>query len=100
MDRILVVFVWTLIVFVSYSSAITLKELKKYQTEVKNACFPEACENESQMMQPSAEEVEKRLGVTGLCRSGGTTMCSTKKINNVRGLNLGSIAKSQLSVLS
>ena len=78
MKRILVAVVWILMVFASYSSAITFKELKKYQAEVKNACFPEACESERQMMQPSTEEVEKKLGVRGTCRSGGTAMCSTK----------------------
>ncbi len=30
------------------------------------------------MMQPSADEVEKKLGVKGTCRSGGTAKCSTK----------------------
>lgn len=79
MKRILVAVIWTLMFFASYSMAITLKELKKYQTDVKNACPPEAWENENQMMRPSAEEVEKKLGVKGLCRVGGTAMCSTKK---------------------
>ena len=65
MKRTLIAVVWILIVFASYSSAITLKELKKYQTEVKSACFPEACESEHQMMQPSTEEIEKKLGVKG-----------------------------------
>ena len=79
MNRISVAIVCTLILFIGQSSAISLKELNKYQTAIKNACFPEACENESQMMQPSAEEVEKKIGVKGLCRAGGTAMCSTKK---------------------
>lgn len=61
MKRILVSVVWSLMFYVAYSFAITLKDLKKYQAEIKNACFPEACENEGQMMQPSVEEVEKKL---------------------------------------
>ena len=79
MKKNMVAILWVLMLFTAYSSAITLKELKKYQAEVKSACFPEACEDESQQMQPSADDVEKTLGVKGLCRSGGTAMCSTKR---------------------
>lgn len=78
MNRISVAVACTLIFFIGQSLAVSLKELKKYQTEIKKACFPEACENESQMVQPSADEIEKKIGVQGACRSGGTAMCSTK----------------------
>jgi hypothetical protein len=54
--------VCALIFFMSQSWAVSLKELKKYQVEIKKACFPEACEDESQMKRPSAKEVEKVNG--------------------------------------
>ena len=78
MNRMSVAIICALIFFIGQSWAVSLKELKKYQIEIKNACFPEACMDKSQMMQPSTEEVEQKLGVKGVCRSGGTAMCSTK----------------------
>ena len=79
MNRMSVSVVCALMFFWGQSWSVSLKELKNYQAEIKKACFPEACEDESQMMQPSADEVEKKLGVKGTCRSGGTAKCSTKK---------------------
>ena len=80
MKRIPFTVVLILMFFAAYSSAITLKELKKYQAAIKNACPPEAgCEDETQMQQPSESEVEENLGVKGLCRYGGPGVCSTKK---------------------
>ncbi len=71
MNRISAGIVCALMLFMGQSAAVSLKELKKFQTEIKNACFPNACEDERQMMQPSADEIEKKLGVKGMCRNGG-----------------------------
>ena len=50
MKRIPFTVILILMFFAAYSSAITLKELKKYQAAIKNACPPEAgCEDETQM---------------------------------------------------
>lgn len=89
MNRFLVTVIWSLMLLAAYSSAITLKDLKKYQNDIINACFPEACENEGQMMQPSVDEVEKKLGVKGHCRAGGTAMCSTKKDKQCKKSDFG-----------
>ena len=78
MKKNLFLFVLGLMILSSYSSAVSMKDLKKFQVNLKNACPPEAGCDENGMEQPDVVAVEKILGVKGLCRSGGTASCSTK----------------------
>lgn len=101
MKRIPFTVILILMFFAAYSSAITLKELKKYQAAIKNACPPEAdCEDENQIMQPSEIEVEEKLGVKDCVAMAVRAYARQKKISIAKNQKKANTVKIRRNALS
>ncbi|MGM9985118.1 hypothetical protein SAMN05720469_12739 [Fibrobacter intestinalis] len=101
MKRIPFTVILILMFFAAYSSAITLKELKKYQAAIKNACPPEAdCEDENQIMQPSEIEVEEKLGVKDCVAMAARAYARQKKISIAKNQKKANTVKIRRNALS